>query len=311
VVKANIKGEFLPWRDVLHNGPVPDHLCLEALSKIRSSFIIDCGWGNADDIRKDFVKRDNTLKSFQNYSKVILWFEHDLYDQLQLIQILDWFYQQPKHHVPLALICTDNYLGPLTPDELLKLQQYEEAITPQQLNLASKAWSAFRSQMPTQWLALLGDDLFSLPFLKSTVLRLLEEYPSSYNGLSRTETQALTIINNSTHNPGKVFAENQAMEGRVYMGDSSFWIILNQLLSAKPPLLSLTGATQLNLPITKEHCLSITKLGKEVLLGKSHYSNYSIIDYWLGGVHLSKDNYWCWDSTTSTIIEKISTLGSV
>lgn len=275
--KANLSGEFLPWRDVLHDGPVPAGLSLEALSKIRSSFITECGWGDADATLSDFIERDNTIKSFQDYSKVTLWFEHDLYDQLQLIQILDWFNQQVKHDIPLTLICTDNYLGPLSPDELLQLKQYEQDISKQQLCLASKAWSAFCSSTPVQWADLLEDDLSPLPFLKAAVLRLLEEYPSCFNGLSRTATQALSIINNGEKRPAKILGLNQGMEERIYMGDSSFWIILNRLLNAEPPLISLQGAKKLCLPASKEQHLRITDQGKAVLTGKSHFANHSII----------------------------------
>ena len=88
--EASIPGVFLPWRDVLHDGPVPAGLSLTELSEVRANFIIDRGWGAAEDIKRDFIDRDNTLKLFEEYEKVILWFEHDLYDQLQLLQILDW-----------------------------------------------------------------------------------------------------------------------------------------------------------------------------------------------------------------------------
>ncbi|MBA2483483.1 MAG: hypothetical protein H0V39_03495, partial [Nitrosomonas sp.] len=91
--KANIPGDFLPWRDVLYEGPVPDDLLLENLSKIRANFIINRNWGKPETVKQSFIERDNTFKSFDKYKKVILWFEHDLYDQLQLLQILDWFSQ--------------------------------------------------------------------------------------------------------------------------------------------------------------------------------------------------------------------------
>jgi len=82
--KANIPGVFLPWRDILHDGPVPGELSLEELSIIRADFIISRGWGEAKRIKQDFIDRDNTLRSIDNYKKIILWFEHDLYDQLQI-----------------------------------------------------------------------------------------------------------------------------------------------------------------------------------------------------------------------------------
>jgi hypothetical protein len=43
--QAGIPGVFLPWRDVLHDGPVPAGLSLEKLSEVRAQFISDQGWG--------------------------------------------------------------------------------------------------------------------------------------------------------------------------------------------------------------------------------------------------------------------------
>ena len=53
--------------------------------------IISESWGITEAIERDFIERDNVLKSYGEYARVILWFEHDLYDQLQILQILNWF----------------------------------------------------------------------------------------------------------------------------------------------------------------------------------------------------------------------------
>jgi hypothetical protein len=36
-----------------------------------------------------FERRDEAITRFRDHEEVVLWFEHDLFDQLQLIQILD------------------------------------------------------------------------------------------------------------------------------------------------------------------------------------------------------------------------------
>ena len=63
--QADISGDFLPWRDVLHDGPVPGGLSLEALSEIRTDFIVSQGWGEEDrpiDVRKKSGTK-NSIKS--------------------------------------------------------------------------------------------------------------------------------------------------------------------------------------------------------------------------------------------------------
>lgn len=302
--QANIPGSFLPWRDVLHNGPVPKGLSLEQLSDVRAQFIIDQGWGNTVDIKNSFIERDNILKSFNDYNKIILWFEHDLYDQLQILQLLDFFSQQSSSKTKLSMICTDQYLGMCSADEMIDLFQYEEPVTDDQLKLSNKAWLAFRSESPEKWHNLLNTDTSVLPFLKDAVTRMLEEYPNCINGLSRTTQQALKIISIGEKHPGKVFGLYQKTEDRRFLGDSSFWAILNELLGSKPPPLSITEGTKLNLPISPDQELTITPTGQAILDGEKNWLDIVDLDRWIGGTHLTSSNVWCWNTDSSRLNKK-------
>lgn len=293
--KAGIEGDFLPWRDVLHDGPVPKDKTLEGLSNIRAEFISSLGWGEYSQVKKGFVARDNVLKSFKDYDKVILWFEHDLYDQLQILQILDWFNQQGEHAVTLSIICTEAYLGPLTVDELIHLKRFEQPITQQHLTLASDVWSAFCESTPLALFKFLQQDLTPLPYLKDAIVRLFEEYPNHINGLSRTAVQALTLIAGGESNPYKLFALNQKQEKRVYLGDLSFWNILNDLLLAAKPLLALNKGEKLTPPFDKSIKLSITKDGLKALNGHFNYIEHNPVNRWIGGVNINNDKPWYWN----------------
>ena len=65
-----------------------------------------------------FVERDEAIARSHNHEEVVLWFEHDLYDQLQLIQILDWFSHQDLGHTRLSLIPA---CGVVNPNSLRRL----------------------------------------------------------------------------------------------------------------------------------------------------------------------------------------------
>ena len=302
--KAGIPGVYLPWRDVLHDGPVPEGLSLEALSDIRAQFIAGRGWGEPGDIARHFVERDDALKSSGRYEKIVLWFEHDLYDQLQILQILDWFNQNRSIETTLSIICVDQYLGTLSPEQMIALFEYEVPVTGRQLELSGKAWAAFRSESPETWCALLKEDTTALPFLEGAILRLLEEYPGCTDGLSRTARQALEILLQGGKRPGKVFGLYQETEERRFLGDASFRVILDELLESTPPLLALSGGNSLTWPGGPGQELTITPAGKEVLSGNRNWLDMVQLDRWIGGVHLTPDNAWCRDPVSGLVARR-------
>ena len=142
--EGGVEGDILPWRDVLHDGPVPGGLSLSELSDVRAQFIASRGWGDRQSVRRAFADRDRTLRKSGEYSLLRLWFEHDLYDQLQLLQLLHWLFEHPLPSTRLELICTEQYLGEQTPESIAKMVDQAEEITPQQLALGSAAWGRIR-----------------------------------------------------------------------------------------------------------------------------------------------------------------------
>jgi len=282
--EAYINGDFLPWSDFLHEGPVPHGLSIDKLSKIRANFIYQQGFDSLKIIEKEFQERNSVLKNYHKYQKIILWFEHDLYDQLQLLQILSWFHSNNTENIKLSLISTDRYLGDSSLDEIRELLGSEENITKSHLDLAQKAWSAFTKPNPIDWFKLLKEDTSLLPFLKNAIVRMLEEYPSRRNGLSRSEHQALFIISKGKENPNKIFQDCQNYEKQKFMGDIIFWKILDSFIENE--LIHSKKNGQL---------LKITKLGQQVLKGEIHYLHIKPIDKWVGGTKLTNDNVWCWN----------------
>ena len=93
---AGMPGTYFAWRDMLHDGPVPAGLSLPELSRVRVEFIASCGWGKAEEIQRQFLTRDAALDASLSEDEVVLWFEPDLHDQLQLCQVLAWYNDQPR-----------------------------------------------------------------------------------------------------------------------------------------------------------------------------------------------------------------------
>ena len=58
---TGIGGDVLPWRDVLHEGPVPAGLPLRELSAVRAAWLAGAGVAPAD-VAEEFAARDGALE---------------------------------------------------------------------------------------------------------------------------------------------------------------------------------------------------------------------------------------------------------
>lgn len=294
---AGIIGDFLPWRDLLHEGPVPHGLTLEALSGIRAEYIAQMGWGDYEQVLDSFRTRDQQLQRFAYYKKIILWFEFDLYDQLQMLQILDWFNKQRSLDVDIGVICVDKYLSECSDVELVCMLNQEQPLTHQILDVASYAWQVFSQDNPQLLASLLNLDTSPLPYLNGAVRRLLQEYPSINNGLGLAQQIALTHIVQGEQDPKTLFRLYQVEEARRFMADTVFFQRLMLLNAAR--IIS-WGSPSWDNPVT------ITELGQQVLAGRRHAVDLLPPDYWIGGVHLTADNVWLWDEESGKLSRKMT-----
>jgi hypothetical protein len=244
----------------------------------------------------------------------VLWFEHDLFDQLLLLRHLDWFAKQDLGTTALSLICIGEYpgfepfhgLGQLDANQLASLLGTREAVSREQMALGTRAWRAFTAPDPTALDALTHDaSTAPLPFLQGALHRFLEEYPAVGTGLPRTERQILELLSVKPLSPGQLFVASQRREERVFMGDTTFWGRVRDLGEAATPLVSIDAEPRddLDLPAGT---VSITDAGREVLAGRADAVRLNGLDRWLGGVHLSAplcgDVRWRYDPSARRLV---------
>ena len=303
------QGTIVPWRDVLHEGPVPAGLSMEALGAARAAHLAGRGWGDLPELVASFRSRDQELASFRRYREVVLWFEHDLYDQLQLAQVLDYLAGQDRTGVRVSLICIDSFpgiepfrgLGNLTPDLMAGLLGRRHAITSAQYALGAEVWRAFRHPDPTLLAALHSSDLGPLPYMKAALGRQLEELPSLANGLGRTQQQALESLAGGISNPVALLEACWAEEESPFMGDTSFWAVLEDFAEEPHPLVHIEGSlTGTGIQAAR---VDITSAGEAAVRGECDAVELRGIDRWLGGTHLQgKQADWRWDARRACLV---------
>ena len=234
---TDLGGEVLCWRDSLHGDGEPANLDAE---------------------------------------EIVLWFEHDLFDQVQLIEILS----RLRGRQGVSLICTDRYLGPLTGEQLRELWPLRHTVTVEEFELGAAAWAAFSSEDPAAIEMLLAGDTSALPFLAGALRRHLQQLPSVENGLTRTERQILEVASEDEHTFRTLFPALARREERIFLGDDRVRDWIRGLVECRTPLLAVEGGVY-----------RVTDAGREVLAGRADSVQ-------LNGIA----SRWRWDESRGTVV---------
>ena len=313
-------GAFAVYAEILHEGPVPPDSGTRAWREVRSRYLSGRDYLPYADAMRNLEAWDGKLEAFGDYDEVVLWFEHDLFDQLLLLRHLDWFSRRSLGRTALSLICIGEFpgfepfhgLGQLNPEQLTSLLGTREPVSAEQIALGVRAWRAFTASDPLELDALVRTaDTRVLPFLAGALRRFVEDYPALATGLPRTERQILELLAAEPSTPKRLFVAEQRLEERVYMGDTTFWRRVLDLASGAAPLVSLDVEPLdedpprggLALP---NGTVAITDAGRAVLAGAADWIRLNGIDRWLGGVHLSAaaggDVAWRYDRESAVLV---------
>ncbi|MEW9550675.1 hypothetical protein [Nonomuraea sp. NPDC050783] len=293
------------WRDVLHEGPVPA-VGREELRRIRAEFLVGAGVDDHGESIRMFLERDAAVDANRD-GEYVLWFEADLYDQLQIVEILARLAELEVPAGRVTLICIGEHpgiarfggLGQLDPGQLRELPGTRACarLTPAALDLATRAWAAFRAPTPDGLPAIAATRSGELRFLGEAFERLCREYPSTRDGLSLTERRVLAAAADATDatdaTAGDVFVRAASREARPYLGDDWCFAAMDRLARAPHPLLDVRPA---GAPVDRRTLVRLTGAGARVLAGEEDHVTLNGVDRWIGGVHLTgRDVRWRWD----------------
>ncbi|WP_339317829.1 sigma-70 family RNA polymerase sigma factor [Paenibacillus sp. FSL R10-2734] len=310
-----VKGDVLVWREVYSHGPV----FLEPTEKdnrvVRAQYLEQTMGIPQMEFIQGSESQEKILADFHKYEEVVLWFEHDLFDQTMLCYLLHWFSKQRKGSTKLSLLCIGEYpgielfrgLGQLSVKQMETLSGTWKLIGDKELEVGQALWEAYVSPNPESLQQCLTTDTSALPFAHDAFEAHLSRFPSTYNGLGIVEQTTLEMILTGINAPYELFAKVGDKLHILGMGDLQFWHILRKMAEQPYPLLQVDGSEEF--PGYKESSMQLkdcelvlTELGKSVMSGKEDWAEKKGIDEWYGGVHLQGvDPRWRWNLSSQTI----------
>lgn len=281
--REGLPGEHIAFRESLVAGPVvPSADWLSARAHFLSSVFREELLRTSNSL----FQQEQALNAAAEQDEIVLWFEHDLFCLVNFLYLLTRFRERNVSFV----WCSDPLALRAAADVWLLFESRTPA-TPAVFDIAARAWGAYTSSDPR-----LLNDMFSsapndLPFLRDGMRLHASRFPSVRNGLGSVENRLLTLIASGVNDFATLFPLFDEKPPRFGFGDSQVLYVLRYLASRPVPVITMAEAHE----VPPKATFAITPAGQNVLAGKVDDTTVNDPDFWLGGVHLTKENLWRWD----------------
>ncbi|MGZ8633713.1 MAG: hypothetical protein ACXWZZ_07640 [Solirubrobacteraceae bacterium] len=254
----------------------------------------------------ELAERDAALAAGRE-GHYVLWVEADLYDQLQIAQVLARLAALRVPAERVTLICIGEHLGiarfgglgELRPDQLEALPAASAVtLTADALDHATPAGAARRAPDPRRLAGIVAARSPELRFLPEAFDRLGREYPWTRDGLSLTERRLLAAVADGAGTAGAAFVHASGREARPFLGDTWAFAAIDRLARGEVPLLSVDAGA-----VDRHTRVELTAAGRRVLDGAEDHVALNWIDRWIGGVHLvGREVLWRWDDGVEAVV---------
>ncbi len=202
--KLKFSGDFITWREMLCEGKTTSDVGSETFWKNRYDFFKSTYKVSKQNFIDYTVKEYRSLCNKKNQKEIVLWFEYDLFCQINMIAVLSWIKQYRKGY-NISLVSSGkvgNYKSMFAISELNEKQiqnHYKNRIelTQDDIEYADYIWQLYCSDSPLRLETIYRFNPMSpFQYLASAIEAHLKRFPSIENGLNRIENNILeTAIN--------------------------------------------------------------------------------------------------------------------
>ncbi|MDW3196611.1 MAG: hypothetical protein R8G66_29815 [Cytophagales bacterium] len=245
--KSGIPGKIVVWREVLCEGPVKGPIQEDLFWEQRAAYIQDKFGG--EHYKEKMIAELDKIRNLSSYDEVVLWFEYDLFCQVNLLACLNFI-----DHEKICLVCLGDELdgqlrglGEIAANDFITLFESRLPLSKDDLAYAKAAWQAYTSDTPEQLSVFSSSDTFK--HFKPAIAAHLTRLPGK-NGLNQVEEKMLLLIKEGINNDRKLVGTLLRDQGYFGLGDLQYFQYLDQLR-----------------PLLKEEALELNELGINCLEG--------------------------------------------
>lgn len=313
---CGFKGDFLEVSNPFPQGRVPHFDFLEKFVQIRTAFLTQhygryIPESRIQNAEEEIRNVEDVLRHAPDrYARIVLWYEHDAFDQLSKAYVLAHLAELNLANTQVECIQINSFpgvkkfigIGQLSrmPEAILTLWSQRQVASPALIAYGARCWLAFTKDNPLD-LWHLTEEKSPFSDMQQALKRMLMELPWIGSGLSLTEHLSLDILaREGGMRPGAIFSLLMTeSDPQPFLGDIMFLAALRPLWEAEHPAITVLDEFQDENPM-RQTLLSITDLGRSLLERNTNWlrlhRRLNPVDRHVGGIHItSNKKNWYWN----------------
>lgn len=241
LTKSGIEGDIIVWREMLCEGPVCEKVGGDEFWKKR----LDYFEKELDVTKLEYfdktIKELLKLEDLSNYNEVIMWFEFDLFCQVNLMALSAFLYQNYRKTITYNLVCTGKVEGSdglhsltdFSYEDFKELYNHKLKLSKTDLEYAKKCWGAYSKSNIEKIAAFNFNENEKFPYFQSGIKQHLKRF-QNINGLNEIQNKILEIIDSSPLTVKEIVQKIliwQHQETIYGFGDMQYFLYLKKLHS--------------------------------------------------------------------------------
>lgn len=208
--KSGIKGDVVVWRELLCEGPLHKEVGSDDFWINRYAYFQDEIGVSRIEYYDKTIKEIVKLEDVSGYNEVVLWFEFDLFCQVNLLALCSYLLDNYVKKTNYYLICTGKIegekrlqsLSDFSPSDFKTLFENKITLSKASLEFAKESWNIYVENDSNKLKRFDFNQNSKFQYLQLAMNQHFNRLPTE-NGLNQIENKIIEIINSN------LFSENE------------------------------------------------------------------------------------------------------
>lgn len=235
--ELDIKGDIITWREMLCEGRTITDVGSENFWKVRFDFFNKVYKVTKRNFINQTLKEYRSLCNYKSHDEIVLWFEYDLFCQINMIAVISWL-KKFKSQTPVSLVCSGKInnskklygLNELSDKKILEMYNKRAQLTQDDIEFADYTWHLYCEDNPVRMQSFNNFNSSQFEYLPDAINAHFKRFPSVANGLNELENIVLGLAAQQKPKTQEELVglalKNQGIYG---FGDLQFFQIIKEL----------------------------------------------------------------------------------